>query len=298
MIELDDAKTLFSFDKDLEPVLKVPSSETVRIRTKDCFGNQLQGPEDQLSEIDWEAINPATGPIYVEGAVAGGALKVHIDNIELDAQTSSCTGKDEGVCGDRFSDWATHFCKVEDGKVVWDERLSIPLAPMIGVIGVAPEGEPVNCGTPGKHGGNMDNTAIAAGATLYFPVAVDGALFGCGDMHAVMGDGEVSVSGAEVAGYATVTLTALPELSVPNPLIENDTHFGIIVSAESLDKASELAVQQMVDLLASRTNESEADLVMLLSLVADVRVCQMVDPEKTVRFMVPKYVLDAIGFSL
>ena len=298
MIELDDAKTLFSFDKDLEPVLKVPSGETVRIRTKDCFGNQLQGPEDQLSEIDWEAINPATGPIYVEGAVAGGTLKVHIDNIELDAQTSSCTGKDEGVCGDRFSDWATHFCKVEDGKVVWDERLSIPLAPMIGVIGVAPEGEPVNCGTPGKHGGNMDNTAIAAGATLYFPVAVDGALFGCGDMHAVMGDGEVSVSGAEVAGYATVTLTALPELSVPNPLIENDTHFGIIVSAESLDKASELAVQQMVDLLASHTNESEADLVMLLSLVADVRVCQMVDPEKTVRFMVPKYVLDAIGFSL
>lgn len=298
MIELDDAKTLFSFDKDLEPVLKVPSGETVRIRTKDCFGNQLQGPEDQLSEIDWEAINPATGPIYVEGAVAGGTLKVHIDNIELDAQTSSCTGKDEGVCGDRFSDWATHFCKVEDGKVVWDERLSIPVAPMIGVIGVAPEGEPVNCGTPGKHGGNMDNTAIAAGATLYFPVAVDGALFGCGDMHAVMGDGEVSVSGAEVAGYATVTLTALPELSVPNPLIENNTHFGIIVSAESLDKASELAVQQMVDLLASRTNESEADLVMLLSLVADVRVCQMVDPEKTVRFMVPKYVLDAIGFSL
>ena len=298
MIELDDAKTLFSFDKDLEPVLKVPSGETVRIRTKDCFGNQLQGPEDQLSEIDWEAINPATGPIYVEGAVAGGTLKVHIDNIELDAQTSSCTGKDEGVCGDRFSDWVTHSCKVEDGKVVWDERLSIPLAPMIGVIGVAPEGEPVNCGTPGKHGGNMDNTAIAAGATLYFPVAVDGALFGCGDMHAVMGDGEVSVSGAEVAGYATVTLTALPDLSVPNPLIENDTHFGIIVSAESLDKAAELAVQQMVDLLASRTNESEADLVMLLSLVADVRVCQMVDPEKTVRFMVPKYVLDAIGFSL
>ena len=298
MIELDDSKTLFSFDKGLKPVLKVPSGETVRIRTKDCFGNQLQGPEDQLSEINWEAINPATGPIYVEGAVAGGTLKVHIDNIELDAQTSSCTGKDEGVCGDRFSDWATHFCKVEDGKVVWDERLSIPLAPMIGVIGVAPEGEPVNCGTPGKHGGNMDNTAIAAGATLYFPVAVDGALFGCGDMHAVMGDGEVSVSGAEVAGYATVTLTALPELSVPNPLIENDTHFGIIVSAESLDKAAELAVQQMVDLLASRTNESEADLVMLLSLVADVRVCQMVDPEKTVRFMVPKYVFDAIGFSL
>lgn len=298
MIELGDDKTLFFFDRDLEPVLRVPSGETVRIRTKDCFSNQLQGPEDQMNDIDWDAVNPATGPIFVEGAKAGGALKVSIDAIELDGQTCSCTGKDEGPCGDRFDDWATHYCTVEGDKLVWDERLSIPLSPMIGVIGVAPEGEPVNCGTPGKHGGNMDNTAITAGATLYFPVAVDGALFGCGDMHAAMGDGEVSVSGAEVAGYATVTLTAMPELSLANPLIENETHLGIIVSAESLDAAAELAVRQMVDLLASRTNESEADLVMLLSLVADVEVCQMVDPQKTMRFMVPKYVLDSIGFKL
>ena len=236
--------------------------------------------------------------MFVEGAKAGGSLKVRIENIEFDDQTCSATGQDEGVCGNRFTEWATHYCKIQGNTLAWDERLNIPLRPMIGVIGVAPEGEPVNCGTPGSHGGNMDNTAITTGATLYFPVAVDGALFGCGDMHAAMGDGEVSVSGAEVAGYATVTLTAMPELKLVNPLIENDTHFGIIVSAESLDAAAELAVQQMVDLLASRTNESEADLVMLLSLVADVQVCQMVDPQKTVRFMVPKYVLDAIGFAL
>ena len=44
--------------------------------------------------------------------------------------------------------------------------------------------------------------------------------------------------------------------------------------------------------------QAQDELVMLLSLVADVRVCQMVDPEKTVRFMVPKYVLDALGFAL
>ena len=278
--------------------MRVSSGETVRIRTKDCFGNQLQSANDTVDNIDWDAINPATGPVFVEGAKAGGALKVRIDNIEFDEQTCSATGQDEGVCGNRFTEWATHYCKIQGNTLAWDERLNIPLRPMIGVISVAPEGEPVNCGTPGSHGGNMDNTAITTGATLYFPVAVDGALFGCGDMHAAMGDGEVSVSGAEVAGYATVTLTAMPELKLVNPLIENDTHFGIIVSAESLDAAAELAVQQMVDLLASRTNESEADLVMLLSLVADVQVCQMVDPQKTVRFMVPKDVLDAIGFAL
>ncbi len=298
MIELNDDKTLFFFDRDLEPVLTVKSGETIRIRTKDCFSNQLTGPQDAMDDLDWDAVNPATGPVFVEGAKAGGALKVRIDNIEFDEQTCSATGQDEGVRGNRFTEWATHYCKIQGNTLAWDERLNIPLRPMIGVIGVAPEGEPVNCGTPGSHGGNMDNTAITTGATLYFPVAVDGALFGCGDMHAAMGDGEVSVSGAEVAGYATVTLTAMPERKLGNPLIENDTHFGIIVSAESLDAAAELAVQQMVDLLASRTSESEADLVMLLSLVADVQVCQMVDPQKTVRFMVPKYVLDAIGFAL
>ena len=109
MIELNDDKTLFFFDRDLEPVLTVPSGETVRIRTKDCFSNQLTGPQDKMDDLDWDAVNPATGPIFVEGAVAGGALKVHIDNIEFDEQTCSCTGKDEGPCGGRFEDWATHY---------------------------------------------------------------------------------------------------------------------------------------------------------------------------------------------
>lgn len=298
MQELDDSRVLFAFSRDEEPALTVASGETVRIRTKDCFGNQVQTPEDELDEIDWDAINPATGPVFVEGAVPGGALKVTIENIELDAQTVSCTGKDEGVYGDCLDAWSTHLCAIEDGKLVWNDKLSIPLNPMIGVIGVAPEGEPVNCGTPGSHGGNMDNTAITTGATLYFPVAVEGALFGCGDMHAVMGDGEVSVSGAEVAGYATVTLTALPDLKLTDPLIENATHFGVIASAESLDAAADKAVHEMVDLLHDRTGVAQDELVMLLSLVGDVQVCQMVDPQKTVRFMLPKYVLESLGFSL
>ena len=200
MQELNDERVLFAFARDLEPALTVASGETVRIRTQDCFGNQVQTPEDELDEINWDRINPATGPVFVEGAVPGGALKVTIENIELDPQTASCTGKDEGVCGDRFDAWSTRLCAIEDGELRWSDKLSIPLNPMIGVIGVAPEGEPVNCGTPGSHGGNMDNTAITTGATLYFPVAVEGALFGCGDMHAAMGDGEISVSGAEVAG--------------------------------------------------------------------------------------------------
>lgn len=298
MVELDDEKVFYAFDKTLEPAMVVPSGTTVRVRTKDCFGNQIQKPEDELDGIDWDHTNPATGPIFVEGAVPGGALKVSIDVIEFDNKSVSCTGENEGVCGDRFNAWSTQVCEIDGDELIWDERLRIPLRPMIGVIGVAPEGDPINCGTPGNHGGNMDNTAIAAGATLYFPVFADGALFGCGDMHAVMGDGEISVSGAEAAGWATVTLTAMPELKLVDPLIENATHFGVIASAETLDAAADRAVHEMVDLICDRTAEDPDKVVMLLSLVGDVQVCQMVDPEKTIRFMVPKYVLDSLGFKL
>ncbi len=298
MVELDDEKVFYAFDKTLEPAMVVPSGTTVRVRTKDCFGNQIQKPEDELDGIDWDHTNPATGPIFVEGAVPGGALKVSIDVIEFDNKSVSCTGENEGVCGDRFNAWSTQVCEIDGDELVWDERLRIPLRPMIGVIGVAPEGDPINCGTPGNHGGNMDNTAITSGATLYFPVFADGALFGCGDMHAVMGDGEISVSGAEAAGWATVTLTAMPELKLVDPLIENATHFGVIASAETLDAAADRAVHEMVDLICDRTAEDPDKVVMLLSLVGDVQVCQMVDPEKTIRFMVPKYVLDSLGFKL
>ena len=298
MVELDDEKVFYAFDKTLEPAMVVPSGTTVRVRTKDCFGNQIQKPEDELDGIDWDHTNPATGPIFVEGAVPGGALKVSVGAIEFDNKSVSCTGENEGVCGDRFNAWSTQVCEIDGDELVWDERLRIPLRPMIGVIGVAPEGDPINCGTPGSHGGNMDNTAITAGATLYFPAFADGALFGCGDMHAVMGDGEISVSGAEAAGWATVTLTAMPELKLVDPLIENATHFGVIASAETLDAAADRAVHEMLDLICDRTAEDPDKVVMLLSLVGDVQVCQMVDPEKTIRFMVPKYVLDSLGFKL
>lgn len=298
MIELSDDKVFYTFSKTLEPVLTVESGATVRIRTKDCFGNQVQTPEDRLDAIDWNAINPATGPVYVKGAVAGGALKVRIDAIEFDGSTASCTGEDEGVYGDRLDAWATRLCAIDGDELVWDDRVRLPLSPMVGVIGVAPAGEPVNCGTPGVHGGNMDNVKAAPGATLYFPVAHEGALFGCGDMHAVMGDGEVSVSGAEAAGHVTVTLTALSDLAIDTPLIENETEFGVIYSAETLDAAADGAVHRMVDLVASRTGKDPADLVMLFSLCGNVEVCQMVDPQKTVRFMVPKHVLEAYGFEL
>jgi amidase len=206
--------SIFSFSPNHPPVLRVPSGTTVELQTLDCFANQLQTPADTLDAINWEHVNPATGPVFVEGASPGGALKVTIERIRIGTQGVMATGKDFGTFGDQFDKIHSKIFPIREGKVVFDDKLLIPIRPMIGVIGVAPADQDLNCGTPGPHGGNMDNRLIGEGTTLYLPVFVDGALFALGDLHAVMGDGEVAVSGLEIAGSVTVKLEFLPDLSL------------------------------------------------------------------------------------
>jgi len=156
----------------------------------------------------------------------------------------------------------------------------------------------VNCGTPGAHGGNMDNKMVTEGATLYFPVAVEGALFGLGDFHAAMGDGEVSVSGVEVAGAATVTLEVIKGQHLEQPMLENEECFTQIASAMTLDEASKMATQLMINRLVERTHMNVSEVTMLMSAVGQLEICQVVDPLVTVRFVVPKWLLSQLNATL
>lgn len=300
MIELNDTHVLFAFSAQAAPALTVESGSTVRIRTKDCFSNQLKTESDTLDKLDWSRVNPATGPIFVEGAEPGDVLEVHIESIELDNQAAIATGTDEGVLGDVLSNGLVSVIKpVQNGHLVWNNQLALPLTPMIGVIGVAPEGAPVDCGTPDHHGGNMDTLLVTAGATLYFPVAAPGALFGLGDMHAVMGNGEIGVSGAEIAGYTTVTLAVRKDLSLRDPFLVNSDVMAALSSADTLDEAAHNAVHTFHELLLEKTEGYSAEeLAMIMSLAGNVEVSQMVDPQKTARFCMPQSVLRSLGFSL
>src|SRR5699024_11785227 len=114
-----------------------------------------------------------------------------------------------------------------------------------------PDG-PINCGTPSAHGGNMDTKQITEGATLYFPVFQEGALFATGDFHAAMGDGEVSGTGIEVAGEVTVTYEDIKETPIHHPLLETDEGISFLLSAETLDEANTTAVQEMINILLTQ----------------------------------------------
>lgn len=297
-LKLSTNNLIYKFSKNNQSALRATSGDTIEIETFDCFANQLQTPEDKLDSMDWERVNPATGPIFVEGAQAGDVLKVTIENIALNNQGVMASGKDLGILGSVLEGLESRLMPIEDNKAVFSDKISIPLNPMIGVIGVAPADEEINCGTPGSHGGNMDNRMIGKGAVLYLPIFTEGALFALGDLHAAMGDGEIGVTGVEIAGKVTVTLEVIKGLKLDNPVLENSSCFTTIASAKTLDEAVDVSTMDMFKLLKERLAVDKHELVMLLSAVGQTQICQVVDPLKTARFVMPKWVLETYNFKL
>ena len=284
-------------DKNNTPAATAKSGDTIRFETLDCFGCQLKSEADLLGGLDWNNINPATGPVYIEGAHAGDVLKVEILSIELDDHGVMVDAPGEGVTGQAVKEETTKILPVKDGMVVFNDKLAFPIKPMIGVIGTAPAGEGIDTGTPGAHGGNMDCTRIGAGAVLYLPVNVEGALLAMGDLHALMGDGEVEVCGVEIAGAVTVRVTALSNCAMPTPFLVNDECAMSIFSAETVDEACVGATMAMHSFLTGELGMNEHEAGMLLSVVGNLRICQIVDPEKTCRMEVPVSVCGAYNYS-
>jgi amidase len=169
---------------------------------------------------------------------------------------------------------------------------------MIGVIGVAPKNGAVANGTPDAHGGNMDCTLIGAGCTVYLPVNTPGALLGMGDLHSVMGDGEIVVCGLEVAGAVVFSTRVLKETMLPTPFAETEDLVTTIHSALTIDEATYGAIHHMAKFLTEMVGMGVNEAAMLMSVAGELKFCQVVDPNKTVRFEFPKRVLRTYGFSM
>jgi amidase len=295
-MKLTSDKVIFSFSKEHDPVLRVQAPVDLEVETMDCFSNQLRNPEDTMEQLDWDRVNPATGPVFVEGAEPGDTLKVMIRSIRLNEKGAICCMENEGTLGHMIEGTHLRIVEVDDQVVRYLGKYEIPLRKMIGVIGVAPAEGSVSTGTPGSHGGNMDTVLIGEGATLYFPVAHTGALFALGDVHATMGDGEIGVSGLEIPAEIDLTLEVIKGKAPEYPVVENDEIFGVIVSKKTVDEAINAATELMCRFLEPRMNISRPEIIMLMSLVGQVQVSQVVDPEKTVRFVFPKKYMDKAEF--
>ena len=288
----------FKFDKNTLPEHTVSSGSTVKFITKDCFANQInmQNYKDALSgSFNWDRVNPTAGPLAIEGAKPGDILRVEILSVTVTGQEAVVmTGKGLGVCASSFDRLETRVLPVEDGFVRFSPEIKIPIRPMIGVIGVAPDSEPVNNGCPGGHGANMDCKEIVAGTTLYLPVLVEGGLLSIGDLHGVMGDGECCGTGAEMPGEVVVRVELLKDCKLPTPFLETQTHYMAIHSAKTAEDAMGGAVQNGVSFLMNNDSMTRFDAITLISLAMDLRICQIVDPLITARLEIPKKLLDGL----
>ena len=289
----------FAFSPELEPALRVQQGEEVLLHTHDCFEGQIQTTKDTVNDLDWGHVNPATGPVYIEGARPGDVLRVDLLEMKVGEQASMVTIPGEGALGDLITQVETAILKREGDELVFKDKVRVRTRPMIGVIGVAPESGAVPNGTPGPHGGNMDCTLVTAGNSIYFTVGVDGALFGAGDFHAAMGDGEIVVCGAETSGEVRFRAEVMGHLKgLPTPFIETKDLVAAIYSAPTVDEASQGAIHRMAQFLTDFAGIPLNDAGMLMSLVGQLKFCQVVDPLKTVRFEFPKEVLQSYGYEL
>lgn len=281
-----------------KPVKIVESGSTVVFQTLDCFSNQIQNEDQPFSSVGWDKINPATGPLYINGAEPGDTLKVKIIDIKIDNKGVMTTAPNLGVLGDIVTGETTKIISIKDDKAIFNEKIQIPIKPMIGVIGTAPKDEDIPTGTPGSHGGNMDCKKIVKGSTLYLPINVSGGLLSMGDLHAVMADGEIVICGLEIPGEVTVKVDVLKGEELPLPMLDSEESIMTIASEKTLDEAAKTATVNMHRFLVNELGIEIDEAGMLLSLVGDLRICQVVDPLMTARMEIPKWIVEKYDYKL
>src|SRR5919198_5719358 len=196
-------RVVWAFGPDLEPALEVAPGDVVALETNDCFTGQIRNESDLVTQIDMGRVNGATGPVAVRSARPGDSLVVEILDVRPADQGVATIIPGFGQLIEQVKSPVTKVFRVEGDMIRMNERISFPLRPMLGVVGVATDGEEVTNAYDGRHGGNLDDHLNGPGARLYFPVRQPGGMFAAGDMHAAMGDGEICGTGVEIAGDAS-----------------------------------------------------------------------------------------------
>lgn len=304
----------FGWDNSIAPVETVAPGTTICFNCMDSSAGQL-GPSstvDDVKALDFGKINPVSGPIYIEGAEPGDALKITLDGFAPRKQEGTAWGWTANIPGfgllaDQFEDPALTIWKYDAETMepaLWGDMGRVPLKPFTGTIGVA-QAEPGlhSIVPPRRTGGNLDIRDIATGTELYLPVEVAGALFSVGDTHAAQGDGEVCGTAIESPMDVTLTLDLvkganlkMPRFTTPGPVTRHLDAKGYEVTTgvgPDLMSGARDAVSGMIDLLTAQHGMSPVDAYMLVSTCGDLRISEIVDmPNWVVSFYFPRMVLE------
>jgi acetamidase/formamidase len=301
--------THLGWDNSIPPVLTVAPGDTVEFEVVDASGGQISAESsvEDVAALDFAKVNPVTGPVYVDGAAPGDALKVTMIEFGPSGWGWTANIPGFGLLADQFPEPALHIWKYDAANLLpaaYGPGGRVPLKPFAGTIGVAPAETGLHSVVPPRRvGGNMDIRDLARGVELYLPVEVAGALFSVGDTHAAQGDGEVC--GTAIESPMGVALKfdlvkeanlAFPRYDVPGPVTRHLDDKGYHVATgigPDLIQAAKDAVGGMIDHLTARHQMSAVDAYMLSSVCADLRISEIVDrPNWIVSAYFPRIVFE------
>lgn len=283
-------KTYNQFVPGIEPYARISSGDTLTVETFDALFKSAEARGYIRNYA-----NPAAGPIYVNGAEPGDTIEVEIHDIKLIGNGFLYIPKKRTPASNTDDNYkCVEVEALSDGnlRVLYNNKI-FPAQPMIGVIGVASDSNTCTSSVEtGDHGGNMDNNAIIAGVKVYLPVFVEGALLGIGDIHGVMGDGEVFGQGVEICADVDITVTVKKDMKVNRPLVISDETVSATASADTMEKASETAISDMRFILETHYGLTPVDAALAIAFYGNLRVCQIVNRQKSMRMEVRKDMIE------
>ena len=299
----------FGWDNAIAPAMHCAPGDTISFDCHDAGNGHYTSASTaaDIATMNPDEINPVTGPVFVDGAEPGDALRVTIHDFASSGFGWTAIIPGFGLLADQFTEPHLHlwtYDRTGRAPAMFGRHARVPVRPFAGTIGVAPA-EPGNHSVipPRSVGGNMDIRDLTAGAVLILPVAVPGALFSIGDTHAAQGDGEVCGTAIESAMAATITLDLvkgaaprMPRFTTPGPVTRHVDGSGYEVTTgigSDLIAAARNAVASMIDLLAARTGMPPEEAYILCSVSGDLRISEVVDaPNWVVSFYFPLAVVD------
>lgn len=268
---------IYHFDATTPPVSTIAPGETIVVESHDTSTDRLNRAEDLETFIATRnpmEVNPAGGPIYVDGAKPGDALAVTILDIQLGPMGFVRTLNGAGALQTGIEPNSVMMVRVEGDQLIFADKVRMPARPMVGVLGTAPAEGRVYTAHPGPQGSNMDFNANTVGTTVYLPVHVPGALLGIGDLHATMGDGEVSGTGVEIRGETTVRVDLIEGAAPKRPWMETATDWIATGQGATLEIAVEEAVDELTQIIEKRLDLTRTEAFLLVSARGDVRIGQ------------------------
>jgi len=298
-----------NWDNSRPPAITIAPGDTVEFKDIDATSGQMKPTStvEDIRTLDFSLINPIAGPVYMEGAMPGDALKVTLLGFEPSGWAWTAIVPGFGLLAEDFPEPALNIWSYDKSfatPALYGPGARVPLKPFCGTIGLAPAAPgPHSPIPPHSAGGNMDIRDLTVGVDLYLPVQVKGALFSLGDTHAAQGDGEVCGTAIESPMSVTAKFELIkeahlrfPRFVTHGPVTRHVDGKGYDVTTgigPDLMEATKNAVRGMIELLGKQQGLSAENAYMLCSVCAELRISEVVDqPNWVVSCYLPRVVFE------